>query len=200
MLTQLATVKARLSISPADTTQDDLLTRAIAAVSARFDNECNRTLARTVEATQEFAATEREIVAQCYPIETVTKFEVKMTEAEDWVERTVTDYLVRQSCVISLGAPLSVIPRVSSINPGLGRVTFTGGYVLPGTAPSPGQTALPADLESAAVEQVAVWYQQRDKLGLIRHWPSGGVYLVLSQLPLLPQVAAMIRPYRRWAV
>jgi hypothetical protein len=200
MLTQLATVKARLSISPADTTQDDLLTRAIAAVSARFDNECNRTLARTVEATQEIAATEREIVAQCYPIETVTKFEVKMTEAEDWVERTVTDYLVRQSCVISLGAPLSVIPRVSSINPGLGRVTFTGGYVLPGTAPSPGQTALPADLESAAVEQVAVWYQQRDKLGLIRHWPSGGVYLVLSQLPLLPQVAAMIRPYRRWAV
>ena len=200
MLTQLATVKARLNILPADTTQDDLLTRAIEAVSARFDRECNRTLARTVDATQEFAATEREIVAQWYPIEAVTKFELKTTEAEGWVERTVTDYLVRQACVISLGVPLAVVPRVSWINPGLGRVTYTGGYVLPGTSPSPGQTALPADLESAVVEQVAVWYQQRDKLGLIRHWPSAGTYLVLSQLPMLPQVVAMIRPYRRWCV
>jgi len=200
MLTQLTTVKARLNISPADTTQDDLLTRAIAAVSGRFDHECNRTLARTVDATQEFAATEREIIARCYPIEAVTKFEVKTTEAEGWVERTVTDYLVRQACVISLGAPLSMVPRVAAANAGLGRVTYTGGYVLPGTAPAAGQTALPADLESAAVEQIAVWYQQRDKLGLIRHWPSSGTYLVLSQLPLLPQVAAMIRPHRRWAI
>ena len=200
MLTQLTTMKARLNISPADTTQDDLLTRAIAAVSARFDHECNRTLARTVDATQEFLATEREIVAQCYPIEAVTKFEVKTTEVEDWVERTVTDYLVRQACVISLGAPLSVAPQVALINTAIGRVTYTGGYVQPGTTPSPGQTPLPSDLESAAVEQVAVWYQNRDKLGLIRHWPSSGTYLVLSQLPLLPQVVAMIRPYRRWAI
>ena len=55
-------------------------------------------------------------------------------------------------------------------------------------------------LESAAVEQVAVWYQQRDKLGLIRHWPKDGIYLVFSQLPLLPQVSAILRPYRRWVV
>ena len=200
MLTQLTTMKARLNISPADTTQDDLLTRAINAVSARFDHECNRTLARTIDATQEFLATEREIVAQCYPIEAVTKFEVKMNEVDGWVERTVEDYLVRQACVISLGAPLSAVPQVSLINTGIGRVTYTGGYVQPGTTPSPGQTPLPSDLESAAVEQVAVWYQNRDKLGLIRHWPSSGTYLVLSQLPLLPQVVAMIRPYRRWAV
>ena len=56
------------------------------------------------------------------------------------------------------------------------------------------------NLDTAAVEQVAVWFQDRDKLGLIRHWPSGGVYMVFTQLPLLPQVSAMLRPYRRWAV
>jgi hypothetical protein len=200
MLTQLTTVKARLNIAPADTTQDDLLTRAIAAVSARFDHECNRTFARTVGATQEFSATDTEIIAQCYPIEAVSKFELKTSEVGGWVEQTVTDYLVRQACVISLGAALSAVAQGLLINPGLGRVTYTGGYVLPGTTPGAGQTALPADLESAAVEQVAVWYQNRDKLGLIRHWPSNGTYLVLSQLPLLPQVVAMIRPYRRWAI
>src|SRR5512140_2471084 len=198
MLTQLATVKARLGIAPADTTQDDLLTRAIQAVSARFDRECNRTLARTVDAKHEFRATDREIVARCYPIETVSKFELKRTEGEGWVEQAGADYLVRQSCIVSLSAPLCFVSE--AIIPVIARVTYTGGYVLPGTTPGAGQTALPADLESAAVEQVAVWHQQKDKLGLFRHWPSSGTYLVLSQLPLLPQVVAMLRPHRRWAV
>jgi hypothetical protein len=197
MLTQLATVRARLEIAGDDTSHDDLLSRAIEAVSARFDRECNRALARTVGATQEFPATETEVVARCYPVETVTKFEVKTSEADGWVVQSGTSFLVRQGCVISLAAPLS---WSSPGGEGLGRVTYTGGYVLPGAAPASGQTALPADLESAAVEQVAAWFQQRDKLGLVRHWPKSGVYLVFQQLPLLPQVTAILRPYRRWSV
>lgn len=200
MLTQLATVKARLDIAPADTTHDDLLTRAIEGVSARFDRECNRTLARTVGATQEFDAGDTEIIARCYPVETVSRFELKNTEAEGWVEQTSTAYLVRQACVISLTAPLSFVGLGSSARAGLGRVTYTGGYVMPGTVPSGGQAALPADLESAAVEQVAAWFQQRDKLGLLRYWPSGGIFLAFMQLPLLPQVSASIRPHRRWSL
>jgi hypothetical protein len=200
MLTQLATVKARLAILPSDITQDELLTRAIAAVSARFDHECNRTLARTVGAAQEFGISETEIIARCYPIETVSKFEFKSSEAEGWVEQTGVDYVLRQACVISLSAPLTLVGGSSPAQPGLARVTYTGGYVMPGTVPGVGQTTLPADLESAAIEQVAVWFQLRDKLGLIRHWPSGGVYMVFSQLPLLPQVVASIRPYRRWSM
>ena len=80
------------------------------------------------------------------------------------------------------------------------QMTYTGGYVLPGTTPGAGQVALPADLESAAVEQVAAWFQQRDRLGLIRYWPSGGTFLVFAQLPLLAQVTAALRPHQRWAV
>jgi hypothetical protein len=125
---------------------------------------------------------------------------LKTTEAEGWIEQTGVSYLLRQACVVSLNLPLSFVPQSSPIGQQIARVTYTGGYVLPGTTPSAGQTALPADLESAAVEQVAAWFQQRDKLGLIRYWPSGGTFLVFVQLPLLPQVSAMIRPYRRWAV
>ena len=200
MLTQLATVKARLNIAPADVSQDDLLMRAIEAVGARFERECNRSFARTVGAMQEFPAASTEIIARCYPIETVTKFHLKTSEAEGWVEQTGTEYVVRQGCVISLNTFLSFVAEGLFVGSALGRVTYTGGYVLPGTVPAAGQTALPADLESAAVEQVAAWYQRRDKLGLIRHWPSGGTYLVFSQLPLLPEVSAVIRPYRRWSV
>lgn len=200
MITQLATLKTRLEITPSDTTHEEILTRAIEAVTARFDRECNRTLARTVGATQEFRATDTEIIARCYPIETVIRFELKTDEAEGWIEQPGTRYLLRHGCIISLSAPLAFAPRVSFIDPGLARVTYTGGYVMPGTNPSSGQAALPADLESAAVEQVAAWFQQRDKLGLIREWPSGGTYLALTQLPLLPQVSASIRPHQRWSV
>lgn len=200
MLTQLTTVKARLEILASDTTYDDLLTRAIEAVSARFDGECNRTLARTVGATEEFRAGDSEIIARCYPIETVTKSEMKSSEADGWVEQTGASYVVRGGCVISLRMPLSPVPEVSWAGPQVARVTYTGGYVLPGTTPGAGQVALPADLESAAVEQVAAWFQQRDKLGLIRHWPSGGTFLVFAQLPLLAQVTAALRPHQRWAV
>jgi len=196
MLTQLATVKARLEISVS--TYDDLLTRAIDAISARFDRECNRTLARTVGATQEFPGTNAEVIARCYPIEAVSKFELKTIEAEGWIEQAGVDYMLRNACIISLILPLSFVPQAGAGQ--LARVTYTGGYVMPGTTPSAGQTALPADLEWAAVEQVAGWFQQRDKLGLLRHWPSGGTFLAFPQEPLLPQVAAIIRRYRRWSV
>ena len=54
MLTQLATIKTRLAVVVTD--YDDILTNAIKAVSARFDKECNRTLARSTGTTEEFSA------------------------------------------------------------------------------------------------------------------------------------------------
>ncbi len=200
MLAQLSTVKARLAILPGDTMYDDLLTRAIQAVSGRFDRECNRTFARAMGATEEFPATDLEIVPRCYPIETVTKFEVKSSEADGWVEQTGVRWLVRRGCVISLNEGLAFVTAGPLADAGVGRVTYTGGYVLPGTTPGAGQTALPADVESAAVEQVAAWFYNKEKLGLIRHWPDLGTYVVLSQQPLLASVASSLRPYRRWGI
>ena len=145
MLTQLSTVKSRLAITVTD--YDDLLTSAIKAVSARFDKECSRTLARTASTTHEFDATDTEILPQCYPIESVTKFELKSNEADGWSEQTGVQYLIRRQCVISLRSPISHLPS------SLARATYTGGYVLPGAAPAAGQTPLPDDIEQAAVEQ-----------------------------------------------
>jgi hypothetical protein len=124
MITQLSTVKARLGIDEFEVKYDGLLTNAIKAVGARFDKVCNRTLARTVAATQEFDGNESEIVAVCYPIEAVSKFELKENETDGWVEQTGVDYLLRRGCVISLGVRLGTGRE-------LGRVTYTGGYVLP---------------------------------------------------------------------
>ena len=193
MLTQLSTLKARLGMSDTDVTNDAMLTQAIEAVSARFNRETRRTLARTEDFIQEFDAGSCEIIAACYPIESVTRFEAKESEAAGWQELDpAPDFLIRQHCVISLSAPLSAI--VSSLL----RVTYAGGYVLPGATPAAGQTPLPADLEQAATEQVAYWFQNRDRLGVIREWPKGGIYRQFVDLDLLPGVRAVLKHYERW--
>jgi hypothetical protein len=55
-------------------------------------------------------------------------------------------------------------------------------------------------LEQAAVEQVAYWFQHRDKLGLIRNWPNDGTFQHFAELDLLPQVKSVIKRYERWSI
>ncbi len=145
MLAQLSTLKSRLAIDEFNVQFDTILTNALTAISARFDHECNRTLARTEAATHEFDATDLEISLPCYPIESVTKFELKQNETDGWIEQPNIEFLIRKSCIISLVSPISTI----NSQPSTCRLTYTGGYVLPGITPSPGQTALPADIEQA---------------------------------------------------
>ena len=52
-------------------------------------------------------------------------------------------------------AELAALALWPALGVQVARVTYTGGYVLPGATPGAGQAALPADLEWAAVEQVA---------------------------------------------
>ncbi len=196
MLTSLSTVKSRLQILDTDTSNDALLTSAIKAVSARFGHETRRTLAHTVDATHEFDPSDTELLVPCYPIESVTRFELKTSEAEGWLEQSNVQYLIRHSCVISLAFPLNLQP--TTLN--LARVLYTGGYVLPGTTPAPGQTPLPDDLEHAAIEQVAFWFQKRDKLGIRTNWPSSGTYQLFSELDLLTPVRTILAHYARWTL
>src|SRR5438876_2051603 len=191
MLTQLATVKSRLALTVTD--YDDLLTNAIKAVSARFDKETNRTLSRTTTATHEFDATDTEILPPTYPIESVTKFELKSNETDGWIEQTGVEYLIRRQCIISLSSPLFTLHSALCI----ARIQYAGGYVLPGTTPSAGQTALPDDLEQAAVEQVAYWFRNRDTTGLLRSWPHDGTYQAFLQSDLLLEVGAVLKKYER---
>jgi hypothetical protein len=195
MLTQLTTIKARLQILDTDNTYDALLSNAIKAISARFDKETGRTLARTENATFEFPADAGEICPPCYPIESASKFETKSTEAEGWQEQTGINYLIRAGCVLSLLSSLSSLP-----SPAQGRVTYTGGYVLPGTPPTAGQTLLPDDLEQAAVEQVAFWFQNREHLGLKTYWPAGVAYQQFAALDLLDSVKAVLAHHTRWSL
>ncbi len=191
MLAELSTLKVRLALDEFDVKYDALLLNAIRAITTRFDRECNRSFARTVDAVHECNADTTEIRVACYPIESVAKFDVKANESEGWVERTNVEYLVRTQCVISLTHRLGSRAEQA-------RLTYTGGYVLPGLSPAAGQSALPADLEQAAIEQLTYWFQNRDKLGLLRIWPHQGTYQQFAPLDLLPGVVAVLKRYERW--
>jgi hypothetical protein len=195
MLTQLPSLKSRLGILETDTTNDGLLTGAIQAVSRRFDQECRRTLARTVGVVFEFGVEDTEILPPCYPIETVQRFEIKTSERTGWVEEPNIEFIIRNGCVISLISALAVSPQAVA----LARVIYTGGFVLPGATALPGQTPLPPDIEQAATDQAAYWFQNRDRLGLQRIWEYHSTYRQFAVLDLLPGVRAVLESYGRWA-
>jgi hypothetical protein len=189
MLTQLTTVKARLGL--ADSTYDTILTNFIKHASGRFDAQCNRQFARLEDATEEFGAERTELPLSRYPVESVGKFELKSDESGGWLERSGLEYLLRNGCVLSLPARLGSAREVL-------RVTYTGGYVLPGVTPEPGQETLPDEIEQACVEQVAYWFQSKDRLGVITSMETGVAFYQFSQLDLLVHVKEILERYRRW--
>ena len=179
----LSTLKARLAVPDLDIQHDDLLTAALVAISARFDRETNRTLTRTINSLHEFDAADTEILPVCYPNESVSKFELKTSETEGWIEQTNVTYLIRGNCIVSLSTSLDSQQSTINSQLALARLTYTGGYVMPGT----GQTALPSDLEQAAVEQCAYWFQNRLSVAgpgmfSLPKWECGGCqHLIGSQ-------------------
>lgn len=189
MLTQLATVKNRLGIT--DTTDDTLLTNLIKSASGRFERECHRQFERTVNAVEEFSGDVTEIRVARFPIESVSQFHAKENETGGWLLQSGVDYLVRRACVISLASAFGTQAQQA-------KVTYTGGYVLPGNTPGAGETALPDELEQACVEQVAYWYQNRHRLGLLSVPADGRTFYQLAKIDLLPNVESLLASYERW--
>lgn len=196
MLTQLATLKARLGLPESDVKDDDLLNALIEAVSGRFDKETNRTLARGAAVTEEFSGEECELRPARYPIESVSAFALKSDETTGWETQEDVVFLIRKASVISLAGPLGTSAQQL-------RVTYTGGYVLPGATVSAGQTALPKELEEAAILQVVNLYQNKDRQGIASLGGAGGSVTmnpvsVVAPFDLLPLVMNTLKKYERW--
>lgn len=48
------------------------------------------------------------------------------------------------------------------------------------------------------MEQVAYWYQNRHRLGLLSVPADGRTFYQLAKIDLLPQVSAVLDRYERW--
>src|SRR3954447_25250780 len=192
MLTQLSTIKTRLRLNSFDVDDDAFLTGLIAHASGRFARECNRVFDRAADAIFEFRADQMDIIPDRYPIELVSGFELKSNETDGWIAQPNIVYLVGPgNCLIELASPLGSSRQKA-------RITYTGGYVLPGGSVDAGQTALPDELEQSCLDQVVCWYENRNRLGLVSTTGEGGSVQQLKSLDLLPHVAAVLRKYERW--
>jgi len=192
MLTQLSTLKGRLGLEIFDTTEDLGLTNLLRHVSARFAAECNRTFDYAAGATYEFRADQVNILVDRPPIEAVSQFALKSSESEGWILQSGIEYLLSpQKCVVELSEPLGSVRQ-------LGRVTYTGGYILPAATPTGNQIALPDDIEQACIEQVTYWYSRRSQLGLVSISSDAGIVQQFQSSDLLPQVRATLKSYERW--
>jgi|ERR1044071_86660 hypothetical protein len=161
MLSQLSTIKARLGLELFDTTDDAIITNIIKHVSARFAAECNRIFDYAPATDFDFQADQTALIVDRSPIEAVSAFYLKSSEDEGWIAQPGIKYLIlSRRSAIELSEALGTWDQ-------LGRVTYSGGFVLPGATPSPGQVALPDDLEQSCVEQAVYWYQRRSQLGLV---------------------------------
>ena len=195
MLTTLSTLKSRLSIDPFDIKDDTLLTNLILLVTARFDNQCNRKLAYAQNITDDFHGDETELRPSHYPIDEsqAITFQRITKASEGWQSVTDAEYVLRAGCVISL---ISEIGRPKEQI----RVTYSGGYVLPGSnnQPSTNNPQLPDDLQQSCIEQCAYLYQNKDRLGLVMVAQEGGRIQQLPKIDFLPSVASVLAKYERW--
>lgn len=157
-----------------------MLAGILRLVTARFELECGRRFARDASATFEFDAQEMDLRVDRYPVESVSGFHLKSSEAGGWTEVSDVEHLILPArSIIRLSQPLGAGGEI-------GRVTYAGGYVLPGETAGPGQTPLPAELELAAAEQAAYWHQNRNRLGLLSVGGGSGGVPLLQELGLLP--------------
>jgi len=201
-LSSLAVLKAWL-LAPSlvsGTDYDAQITALGLGVAASLETFCNRKFARVTDDLFETTADRQRLVVLRYPIETISKIEIRDDLSIGWVDQgTVNDVLfnLREAAGLLefagyLGASFSRI-----------RITYTGGYWFDttedasGTLPS-GAAALPGDLKLAWLTQCEFLWGQRDKLGInIAEKPTPSP--ALAQVELLPAVKQMIRTYVRYA-
>ncbi len=189
MLATLDTIRARLGLL--DLVDDVLLTQYGAWVHGRFNLICNRVFERTADSRWEFDGDVTELRPINFPVESVAGFDLKTDETTGWIAQANVSYLVRNKTVIRIHSPIGTSAQIA-------RVTYTGGYVLPGTTPASGQLALPDEIQQAATEQVAYLYQNRNRLGLTSISGEGGSIQQFAQLDLLPAVKATLKKYERF--
>jgi len=182
----------------ASTTYDEALTLLGKGVAGLIDRHCNRTFKRSATATEDFRGGTDVLLLARYPVESVSTIGLKSVGETSFT--TQTDAV--DTAAVDSGVVLLVSP-VGTHRDRL-RVTYAGGYWYDtsdddtGTLPE-GAALLPADVQMAWLLQCQQVWQSRDALGTAHVEAETGTLLNtrLGILKLIPQVEAMLEPYRR---
>jgi len=189
----LADVKDRLG--KFDTESDSILNRIILGIEAIFDAATGRRLILNgTDETTCFTGDCRRIIVPRYPVVSITSIKESVTYDFGNADALVADESYR------LIAARGVLYRIGTywlaIEDGI-QVIYKGGYVAAGQTPGSGETAMPADLREAAIEQATFIFKRKDDIGLIGAGFDGGSINKFSVMKLLPMVQTVLDKYRR---
>jgi hypothetical protein len=159
---------------------DDLLAQLITAMSAWFERETGRTFAAAPRVEEQIHDGSDTIIPQAWPITEVTSI---VANGETVPESTGPD--------ISGWYRLGAVLRLRSYYVGSGallELSYTAGY-----------TEIPADIQQAVIEMVALKYRERGSIGTSSQSVAG---INVSFLPaIVPAfVRGVIEGYRRFCV
>jgi hypothetical protein len=140
-------------------------------VAAAIENYCTRKFTRAT-GTEIIGADRLEFLLPRYPVESLSKIELKLTEAQGWQELVVNDVITTidlPSGIVHFAGRNDVGPHSAQV-----RFTYTGGYFWNTAEPSEagypsalpeGANALPLDLRLAWLMQCENIWTKKDKLG-----------------------------------
>ncbi len=173
-------------------------------VAAAIENYCNRRFARAVDDTAVFQADRASFILPRYPLEAVTKVELKSNEATGW---EVQD----QSLIASISQLSGLVYFTDAAmrqDWNQVRFTFTGGYWFeqlepdeadagyPSKMPA-GATALPSDLRLAWLIQMRDVWNKTDKLNAgLAELPSGAWLAATGGMDLSNLVKFMLNNFK----
>lgn len=186
-------VKNRLGIT--DTEHDQTIGRIVLGLESIFDRYCRRKFIQTGgDVTEYYAGLGRHLQILYYPIVSITT--IKESYSYDFISATAltadTDYRL-------IGAGKNgIIYRIASSWPDQEdtiQVVYRGGYCSAADTPGDGETALPADLREAAIEQGTFIFKRRDDIGLSSVGFTGGSINKFSAIKLLPMVESILKSY-----
>lgn len=180
------------------TTYNDVIANIGRGVAGRFDTFCCRNFKRVVDDTFTVSADRRHLVVMRYPLESVSKVELREDAVDGWDELTG----VVQNLDEAAGLVLLVAVQGNALN--RIRITYTGGYWFDdsedesGSLPT-GATALPDELQFAWLLQCERVWEIHDKLGKAVSGSRDTTPMPsLAMLELVPEVKEVLRHYVRY--
>lgn len=175
-------------------------------VAELFQKRCNREFKRVATGTFDFSADRSHVVLPRYPVEAITKVELRDTLADGYVDQgAVNDFILQ----LSENSGLVLFNGIAGGCDARIRLTYTGGYHVnvleptdtgyPTALPA-GATALPNDLLFAWLFQCEYVWGLRDKLGISVAKEAGAISATVASVELLPLVDRTLRDYTRHTI
>ena len=191
----LADVKDRLGVTTTD--YDVLINRLIVGTESVFDAYIHRPLiVNAADVTEYFTVLGPFLQLNRYPVVSITSLKQALDYDFDNADALTADTDYRLLNAGKTGILKRVYSNWFSTDDSI-QVIYRGGYTAAGQTPGDGETALPADIREAAIEQVSFIYKRRDDIGLAGVSAEGGSLSKFAPMDLLPMVKKILDRYKK---